>query len=342
MTYQISIIGASGYTGAELIRLIAEHPSMKIKHLIANSKAGQSMDQVFPHLRHLELPDLVTISEVDFSSVDLAFCALPHKTSQEVISALPKSLKIVDLSADFRLRDVADYEKWYGNPHCAPSEQEEAVYGLTEFYRDDIRVARLVAGTGCNAATGQYILRPLIAAGLINLDQIILDLKCAVSGAGRALKENLLHAELSEGYNAYAVGGTHRHLGEFDQEFSAIAKRPVKIQFTPHLIPANRGILATGYVMGEPDVIYKTLADAYAQEPFIHVLPFGQTPSTHHVRGSNLCHIGVTGDRIPGRTIVIGALDNLTKGSSGQALQNANLMLGVPETAGLTMAPLFP
>ena len=342
MTYQIAIIGASGYTGAELIRLIAEHPSMKIKHLIANSKAGQSMDQVFPHLRHLELPDLVTISEVDFSSVDLAFCALPHKTSQEVISALPKSLKIVDLSADFRLREAADYEKWYGNPHSAPSEQEEAVYGLTEFYRDDIRVARLVAGTGCNAATGQYILRPLIAAGVIDLDQIILDLKCAVSGAGRALKENLLHAELSEGYNAYAVGGTHRHLGEFDQEFSAIAKRPVKIQFTPHLIPANRGILATGYVMGEPDVIYKTLADAYAQEPFIHVLPFGQTPSTHHVRGSNLCHIGVTWDRIPGRTIVIGALDNLTKGSSGQALQNANLMLGLPETTGLTMAPLFP
>lgn len=342
MTYQISIIGASGYTGAELIRLIAEHPSMKIKHLIANSKAGQSMDQVFPHLRHLELPDLVTISEVDFSSVDLAFCALPHKTSQEVISALPKSLKIVDLSADFRLKDVADYEKWYGNSHSAPSEQEEAVYGLTEFYRDDIRVARLVAGTGCNAATGQYILRPLIAAGVIDLDQIILDLKCAVSGAGRALKENLLHAELSEGYNAYAVGGTHRHLGEFDQEFSSIAKRPVKIQFTPHLIPANRGILATGYVMGEPDVIYKTLADAYAHEPFIHVLPFGQTPSTHHVRGSNLCHIGVTGDRIPGRTIVIGALDNLTKGSSGQALQNANLMLGLPETTGLNMAPLFP
>ena len=342
MTYQIAIIGASGYTGAELIRLVAEHPSMKIKHLIANSKAGQSIEQVFPHLRHLELPDLVTVSEVDFSSVDLAFCALPHKTSQEVISVLPKSLKIVDLSADFRLRDVNDYEKWYDNPHSAPREQAEAVYGLTEFYREDIRIGRLVAGTGCNAATGQYILRPLIAAGVIDLDQIILDLKCAVSGAGRALKENLLHAELSEGYNAYAVGGTHRHLGEFDQEFSAIAGRSVKIQFTPHLIPVNRGVLATGYVMGEPDVIYKTLADAYAQEPFIHVLPFGQTPSTHHVRGSNLCHIGIAGDRIPGRTIVIGALDNLTKGSSGQALQNANLMLGLPETTGLTMAPLFP
>ena len=147
MTYQIAIIGASGYTGAELIRLVAEHPSMKIKHLIANSKAGQSIEQVFPHLRHLELPDLVTVPEVDFSSVDLAFCALPHKTSQEVISVLPKSLKIVDLSADFRLRDVNDYEKWYGNPHSAPREQAEAVYGLTEFYREDIRIGRLVAGS---------------------------------------------------------------------------------------------------------------------------------------------------------------------------------------------------
>ena len=174
------------------------------------------------------------------------------------------------------------------------------------------------------------------------MEQIILDLKCAVSGAGRALKENLLHAELSEGYHAYAVGGTHRHLGEFDQEFSALAGRSVKIQFTPHLIPANRGILATGYVLGDPQTVYNTLKETYSNEPFIHVLPYGETPSTHHVRGSNHCHIGVSSDRIPGRAIVIGALDNLTKGSSGQALQNANLMLGLPETTALTMAPLFP
>jgi N-acetyl-gamma-glutamyl-phosphate reductase len=200
----------------------------------------------------------------------------------------------------------------------------------------------LVAGTGCNAATGQYLLRPLIAGGLIDLDDIILDLKCAVSGAGRALKENLLHAELSEGYHAYALGGTHRHLGEFDQEFTALAGRPVKIQFTPHLVPANRGILATGYVKGAPDAIHSALQTAYANEPFVEVLDFGQTPSTRHVRGSNFCHIGVTADRIAGRAIVIGALDNLTKGSSGQALQNANLMLGVPETSGLMLAPCFP
>jgi N-acetyl-gamma-glutamyl-phosphate reductase len=182
----------------------------------------------------------------------------------------------------------------------------------------------------------------LIEAGVIDLDQIILDLKAAVSGAGRSLKENLLHAELSEGAHAYAVGGTHRHLGEFDQEFSAIAGRPLKIQFTPHLIPANRGILATTYVQGDPDVIYTTLKAAYADEPFIEVLPMGQHPSIKHIRASNFCHIGVVADRIPGRAIVIAALDNLTKGSSGQAIQNANLMLGLPETEGLMMAPVFP
>ncbi|KIC08411.1 N-acetyl-gamma-glutamyl-phosphate reductase [Leisingera sp. ANG-M1] len=342
MTHKVAILGASGYTGAELVRLIAQHPNIEIAALSAERKAGMTMAQVFPHLRHMELPVLCKINEIDFSGIDLCFCALPHKTSQEVIAALPKTLKIVDLSADFRLRDPAEYEKWYGNPHTALEQQEEAVYGLTEFYRDEIKSARLVAGTGCNAATGQFALRPLIEAGVIDLDEIILDLKCAVSGAGRSLKENLLHAELSEGYNAYAIGGTHRHLGEFDQEFSKLAGRPVKVQFTPHLVPANRGILATVYVKGDAQAIHDTFAKAYADEPFIELLPFGEAPSTHHVRGSNFCHIGVAADRIEGRAIVIAALDNLTKGSSGQALQNANLMLGEEETQGLMMAPLFP
>jgi N-acetyl-gamma-glutamyl-phosphate reductase len=342
MTHKIAILGASGYTGAELVRLIATHPGMELVALSANSKAGQSMAQAFPHLRHLDLPRLVTIDQINFADVDLCFCALPHKTSQEVISSLPQDLRIVDLSADFRLRDPAAYEKWYGNPHAAPTLQKEAVYGLTEFYREEIRAARLVAGTGCNAATGQYILRPLIAARLIDLDNIILDLKCGVSGAGRSLKENLLHAELSEGYHAYAVGGAHRHLGEFDQEFSALAGRDVHIQFTPHLVPANRGILATGYVQGNADAIHDALHDAYEDEPFLHVLPMGETPSTRHVRGSNFCHVGVVADRVAGRAIVVAALDNLTKGSSGQALQNANLMLNENETEGLMLAPVFP
>jgi N-acetyl-gamma-glutamyl-phosphate reductase len=342
MTHKIAILGASGYTGAELVRLISGHPSLDIVALSGNSKAGQSMAQVFPHLRHLDLPVLTRIEDVDFSGIDLAFCALPHKTSQEVISKLPKTLKIVDLSADFRLRDPAAYEKWYGNPHTAVDLQAEAVYGLTEFYRDDIKSARLVAGTGCNAATGQFALRPLIAAGEIDLDDIIMDLACAVSGAGRSLKENLLHAELSEGAHAYAVGGTHRHLGEFDQEFSLVAGRPVEVQFTPHLIPANRGILATNYVKGDAQALHSVLEKAYADEQFIKVLPFGEHPSIRHIRGSNFCHVGVVADRRAGRAIVIAALDNLTKGSSGQALQNANLMLNLPETEGLMMAPLFP
>ncbi|MCR9126131.1 MAG: N-acetyl-gamma-glutamyl-phosphate reductase [Rhodobacteraceae bacterium] len=342
MTHNIAILGASGYTGAELIRLISGHPGMRIVALGGERKAGMAIAEVFPHLRHLDLPALCTIDQIDFDDVDLCFCALPHKTSQEVIRGLPAGLKIVDLSADFRLRDPEAYRQWYGNPHGAVEMQAEAVYGLTEFYRAQIAGARLVAGTGCNAATGQFALRPLIASGVIDLDDIVLDMKCAVSGAGRALKENLLHAELSEGYNAYAVGGTHRHLGEFDQEFSAIAGRPVRVQFTPHLIPANRGILATVYVRGDAHAVHDTLAQAYRHEPFLRVLPFGETPSSHHVRGSNFCHLGVTGDRIEGRAIVVAVLDNLTKGSSGQALQNANLMLGEPETTGLMMAPLFP
>ena len=342
MTQRIAILGASGYTGAELVRLIATHPSMRVTALSGDRKAGMTMAEVFPFLAHLDLPRLARIEDIDFSSVDLAFCALPHATSQAVISALPRSLKIVDLSADFRLRDPADYEKWYGKPHVAVDLQKEAVYGLTEFYRPEIAKARLVAGTGCNAATGQFALRPLIEAGVIDLDEIILDLKAGVSGAGRSLKENLLHAELSGGTHPYAAGGTHRHLGEFDQEFSRVAGRPVRVQFTPHLMPFNRGILATVYVKGDPAAIYRALQNRYAPEPFLHVLPMGQLPSTRSIAGSNYVHLGVVGDRIPGHAIVVAALDNLTKGSSGQAIQNANLMLGLEETAGLMLAPVFP
>jgi N-acetyl-gamma-glutamyl-phosphate reductase len=342
MTHRIAILGASGYTGAELVRLIATHPSMRIVALSADRKAGMAMAEVFPFLRHLDLPKLQKIDEIDFSNVDLCFCALPHATTQEVVAKLPRSLKIVDLSADFRLRDPAEYEKWYGQPHAAQDLQKEAVYGLTEFYRDEIKTARLVAGTGCNAATGQFALRPLIAAGCIDLDDILIDLKAGVSGAGRSLKENLLHAELSGGTHAYSAGGKHRHLGEFDQEFSKIAGRPVKVQFTPHLLPMNRGILATVYVKGDAKVVHQVLEKAYESEPFLQVLPYGSLPSTRDIAGSNFCHLGVIGDRIAGRAIVVSVLDNLTKGSSGQAIQNANLMLGLPETEGLMLAPVFP
>ena len=342
MTHSIAILGASGYTGAELVRLIATHPTMKIAALSADRKAGMEMAEVFPHLRHLDLPKLVTIDEIDFSRIDLVFCALPHATSQSVIKALPGDVKVVDLSADFRLRDLEAYEKWYGQPHSAPELQKEAVYGLTEFYREQIKNARLVAGTGCNAATGQFALRPLIEAKVIDLDDIIVDLKAGASGAGRSLKEHLLFSEMFENVKGYSLGGTHRHLGEFDQEFSAIAGRPVEIQFSPHLIPATRGILLTAYLKGDPEIVHRVLTSTYANEAFVQVLPFGQTPSMKDIRGSNFVHIGVVGDRKPGRATVVATLDNLTKGSSGQALQNANLMLGEPETSGLMLAPLYP
>ncbi len=342
MTHPVAVLGASGYTGAELVRLIATHPGLRIAALSADRKAGQAMAEVFPFLGHLDLPALVRIEDIRFGDIGLCFCALPHGTTQEVVAALPRDLRIVDLSADFRLSDPADYERWYGKPHAAPELQAEAVYGLTEFYRAEIAAARLVAGTGCNAAAGQYALRPLLAAGVIDPDTIVIDLKAGVSGAGRALKENLLHAELSEGTQAYGYGGTHRHLGEFDQEFSKVAGRPVRVRFTPHLLPMNRGILATVHVDGDPAEIHRTLAGAYAGEPFLRVLPFGRLPSTRDVRGSNFCHLGVAGDRLPGRAVVVSVIDNLTKGSSGQAIQNANLMLGQPETAGLMLAPMFP
>ena len=342
MTHKIAILGASGYTGAELVRLIATHPMMQIVALSGDRKAGMTVAEVFPFLRHLELPILQKIEDIDFTSVDLVFCALPHATSQAVVASLPRNLKIVDLSADFRLRDPAEYQKWYGQPHTQPALQAEAVYGLTEFYRDEIAKARLVAGTGCNAAAGQFALLPLIAAGVIDLDNILIDLKAGVSGAGRSAKENLLHAELSEGTQTYSAGGKHRHLGEFDQEFSKLASRPVLVQFTPHLLPMNRGILATVYVRGDVQTIHNTLLSRYSGETFIKVLPLGMLPSTRDVRGSNFCHLGVIGDRIAGRTVIVSVIDNLTKGSSGQALQNANLMLGLPETMGLMLAPMFP
>ena len=342
MPHNIAILGASGYTGAELVRIIATHPSFEIKALTGDRKAGLPMSAVYPHLRHLNLPDLITIDDLDYSDLDLVFCALPHATSQAVIPSIPSSVKVVDLSADFRLRDPEAYSKWYGKGHDAVEMQSEAVYGLTEFYREEIKAARFVAGTGCNAATGQYALIPLVAAGVIDLDDIILDLKAATSGAGRSAKEHLLLSELNENVKAYSVGGTHRHLGEFDQELSKAAGRDVRIQLTPHLLPAARGIVMTCYLKGDPQKVHETLSNAYLNEVFVQVLPFGEIPQMKDVRASNFCHIGVVGYRVSGRATVFATLDNLTKGSSGQAVQNANLMLGVEETTGLMLAPVYP
>jgi len=338
---QIAILGASGYTGAELVRLIARHPDMEIAALTADRKAGLAMSDVFPHLGVIELPALTKIGDVDWAGIDAVFCCLPHGTTQEIIAGLDARLKVVDLSADFRLTDTAAYADWYGLEHKAKELQKQAVYGLPEFYRAAIRNARLIANTGCYVATSLLPVVPLLDAGLIDPDAIIIDAKSGVTGAGRAPKEGTLHAEVSEGFHAYGVA-KHRHTAEMDQEFSKAAGREVICSFTPHSLPQNRGILATIYVHGEADAIHAALAARYGPEPFVHVLAKGQVPSTRHVRGSNHCLIGVVADRQPGRTIIVSALDNLVKGASGQALQCMNIALGFDETAGLEQLPLFP
>ena len=337
----VAILGASGYTGAELVRLLANHDLFKVKSISAVKKAGEEYRNVFPHLRHLDLPALVNLSEIDFTEIDLVFCCLPHATSQTIINDIPASIRVIDLSADFRLRNVNEYEKWYGNKHMAIELQQQAVYGLTEFYRDKIKAARLVAGTGCNAAAGMYPILPLLKKNIIDENNIIIDLATGVSGAGRFPKVSTMHSEVSEGFSSYSVA-THRHLAEFDQEFSLVAGKVVKVSFTPHLLPQNRGILATIYVKGFPKKVYECLKDFYDREYFVQILPFGEAPSTHHVRGSNFCHIGVLKNRNAEETILISTIDNLIKGASGQALQNANVMFGLDETLGLSSAPLFP
>jgi N-acetyl-gamma-glutamyl-phosphate reductase len=347
---KIGILGASGYTGSELLRLLLRHPRAEIALLTADRRAGQEMRDVFPQFAPYALPKLVAIDDVDWlaANIDLVFCALPHGTTQKVIKNLmgqAPSTKIVDLSADFRLADLAAYAKWYGHEHHAPELQGRAVYGLTEIYRRDIKRAHLVANPGCYTSCAEIPVLPLLKAKAIEPDEIVIDAKSGMTGAGRAAKEEMLFSEVSEGFHAYGVGH-HRHMGELDQEFSKAAGREVLVTFTPHLVPMNRGILSTIYVRGRrgktPEDLHAILEQAYGKEPFVHVLPFGKTPQTRHVRGSNMTFIGVAKDRAPGRAIVIAALDNLVKGASGQAVQNMNLMLGFPETLGIDQVALFP
>jgi len=228
MSDKVAILSAPGYAGGELVRLIATHPTMEIAALSGDRKAGQQMADVFPHLRHLDLPELLRVEDMPLRGIELVFCALP-KGRPATSSRLAENVRIVDLSADFRLKNPADYRKWYGYDHEYPALLEQAVYCLTEFYRDRIENARIVAGTGCTAAAGQYALNPLIASGVIDLDRIVIDMKTGVSGAGRVPQEFLLHAELPEGVQPFDVGGVHPHLAKFDQEFSAIAGRRVQV-----------------------------------------------------------------------------------------------------------------
>ena len=339
------ILGASGYTGAELVRLLALHPHVRVAAMTGDRKAGQPLASVFPHLGGLALPDLVAIDAVDFSGLDAVFCALPHGTTQEVIAALPGHLKVVDLSADFRLFDVAVYAQWYGHEHRAPALQAEAVYGLTELARPKVAAARLVANPGCYPTSVQLPLVPLLEADLISAEDIVIDAKSGTSGAGRSAKEANLYCEVTEGIHPYGVA-SHRHMPEIEQGLSEATGKPVLVSFTPHLMPMSRGMLSTIYVRlakgAKAADLRAALVARYRREPFVRVLPEGAVPATRHVRGSNFCLINAFDDRLPGRAIITSVIDNLVKGASGQAVQNFNLMFGLPETTALTQQPMFP
>ncbi len=340
---RIAILGASGYTGAELIRFLLLHPFVEIKVLTGESQAGKSISEVYPHLSFAGLSDLITLTAVDYKDIDIVFCCLPHATTQEVIARLPGHVKIIDLSADFRLADIDTYAQWYGHAHKAPDLQKEAVYGLTELHRDAIKKARLVANPGCYPTSAQLPLIPLLKHKLIESNNIIIDAKSGVTGAGRAAKQANLFTEINDGISAYGIAG-HRHAPEIEQGLSEAAGSDILVNFTPHLMPMNRGILSTIYVTlakGKTvDDLSACLAKTYANEPFVKIV--SAAPSTHMVRGTNLCAMAVFKDRLPGRAIIVSVIDNIGKGASGQAIQNMNVMCGFPETTSLEQVAVFP
>lgn len=341
-----AILGASGYTGAELIRWLNQHPNVTISALSGDSQAGKSIGEVYPHLARSGLPHLQKISDIDFTQLDVVFCCLPHATTQEIIKTLPNSLKIIDLSADFRLRDAETYAKWYGRPHQAEALQKEAVYGLTEIYREEIKSARLVANPGCYPTGSQLALIPLLEQKLIHAEGIVIDAKSGVTGAGRKVHQPGLFTEVNESFQAYGIG-KHRHIPEIEQGLSAAAGTDVSIRFTPHLLPISRGILSTHYVKRSDGIgvadLKSTLRARYEGEPFTHILDENAAaPSTAHVRGTNDCLIGIYEDHLPGHAIIVTAIDNVAKGAASQAVHNMNLMFGFEETTGLQALALFP
>lgn len=343
----IGILGVSGYTGGELARLLARHPKARIAHVTSEKSAGKPLSAIYPHL--YALGDL-TCQSLDPAKVaadcEMAFLALPHAASMAVAPALlDQGCKVVDLSADFRLKDPVLFQEWYDEPHHAPALLPEAVYGLPELRRREIVGARLVANPGCYPTSVILPLTPLLEEGLVEPDGIVIDSKSGVSGAGRTPSQSILFAEVAEGFNSYKTL-RHRHTPEIEQELSRAAGRPVRVRFTPHLLPQVRGILSTCYLrprkeMG--DAAWGAVLKArYQGEPFVHVLPPGGFPSTSQVRASNGCVMGIGLDTRTGWLVVISAIDNLVKGASGQAIQNMNLMYRLEERTGLEQLPVFP
>lgn len=340
----VGIVGGTGYTGAELLRIFARHPQAQVQMLTSRQEAGKRVDALYPHLRgHCDLsysvPDVAALRHCD-----AVFFATPHGTAMQMAPELVAAgVKVIDLSADFRIKDVAQYKRWYKLEHGATDLLQEAVYGLPEIHRADIRKARVVGNPGCHATATQLAFLPLLAAGVVEREGLIADSKTGISGAGRELKLGSMYSETADMLKAYGVSG-HRHQAEIDQELSAAAGGPVGVTFVPHLTPMIRGIHVTAYArLKEPSADLQALFEKhYRDEPCVDVLPAGEHPETRSVRGGNMCRIAV--HKAPdGKTVVVLAvIDNLVKGASGQAVQCFNLMFGIDETCGLEAPPLMP
>ncbi|MEN8134793.1 MAG: N-acetyl-gamma-glutamyl-phosphate reductase [Thermodesulfobacteriota bacterium] len=343
---RVGIVGASGYTGEELARIISKHPGVELTVATSRQFAGKKISEVFPNLRGIVE---ITLENVPLDGLadraDLFFTAVPHQTAMDIVpKLLSVGCKVVDLSADFRISDAKVYEKWY-QAHSAAEYLDQAVYGLPELNREKIKGTSLVANPGCYPTSIILGTAPLLKAGLIDATTIIADSKSGTSGAGRAALVGSLFCEVNDGFRAYKVG-EHRHTPEIEQELGLLAGKPLTISFTPHLLPISRGILSTVYAGlkdgVDPEQVSAAYEDFYRDEYFVRLCPAGTYPATQYVRGSNFCDVGFKIDPRTGRIVIVAVIDNLVKGAAGQAVQNMNLMCGIPEGLGLGGVPLFP
>ncbi|MEW6660938.1 MAG: N-acetyl-gamma-glutamyl-phosphate reductase [Bacillota bacterium] len=344
--YKVGIIGSTGYTGLELVRILSRHPDIKLEALTSQSYEGKSVADVYPSLvgyvvTVCEAPEIADV----VSRCDVIFVALPHGHAAPVALEIHRQgKKMVDLGADFRFNQAVTYQQWYGHEHQAPELLRETVYGLPEINRHQIRHASLIANPGCYPTSAILALAPALAAGIIRLDSIVIDSKSGISGAGRSATIGSLFSEVNESVQPYNVA-RHRHMPEIEQALSQLAGQEVAVSFTPHLIPMTRGILSTVYANLNKTVTTEEVRDIYQShyrgEPFVHLLPDGQWPRTKSVSGSNHCHLNLTVDRRTNRLVIAAVIDNLVKGAAGQGVQNMNLLLGLPETTGLDFCGMY-
>ncbi len=340
---KVGIVGGTGYTGVELLRLLAQHPQVELRAITSRADAGMPVSQMFPSLRgHVDL-NFIHPDEAHLELCDLVFFSTPNGIAmQQARALLDANVRVVDLSADFRIQDVADWEKWYGMSHACPDLVAEAVYGLPEVNREHIKKARLVANPGCYPTAVQLGFIPLLQAGLVDTATLIADAKSGVSGAGRKAELSILFAEAADNFKAYGVSG-HRHLPEIRQGLARVAQHEVGLTFVPHLTPMIRGIHATLYARLKTETDLQALYEQhYAHEAFVDVMPAGSHPETRSVRGANVCRIAVHRPQGGNTVVVLSVIDNLVKGAAGQAVQNMNIMFGLPETTALNNVPLLP